>query len=96
MSVSKSEELFVGELRDVYHAEKQLVAALPKLVDEARHPALKATLTDRLAAAKAHVERLVEAFELLDGGRRSRRCDAARNMSGGASGPRGQEVGRGR
>ena len=96
MSVSKSEEPFVGELRDVYHAEKQLVEALPKMVDEAKHPALKANLTDRLAAAKAHVERLVEAFELLGGGRRSGRCEAARSMSGGASGPRGQEVGRGR
>jgi|GEM_PF-2396970 len=96
MSVSTPEELFVGDLREVYQAEKQLVDTLPKLVEEAKSPALKATLTSHLEAAEAHVERLVQAFELLDGGRRSRRCEAARSMSRGGSGPREQEVGRGR
>ena len=31
MSVSTIQELFVAELRDIYHSEKQLVKALPKM-----------------------------------------------------------------
>jgi ferritin-like metal-binding protein YciE len=93
MNVNTAEEMYIGELRDVYHAEKQLVEALAKLVEDATNFALKATLTGHLEAAEAHVNRLAEAFELLDGGRH---CEAARSMSGGLSGRRGLEVGHGR
>ena len=32
MAVKTMQDLFLEELRDIYHAEKQLVRALPKMV----------------------------------------------------------------
>ena len=41
MSVSTIQELFIDELRDIYHAEKQLLKALPKMAKAAAHPQLR-------------------------------------------------------
>ena len=38
MSVKTMQDLFVDELRDIYHAEKQLVKALPKMARAADMP----------------------------------------------------------
>jgi ferritin-like metal-binding protein YciE len=41
MSIKSLQDLMVDELRDMYHAENQLVKALPKMVEAASTPALK-------------------------------------------------------
>ena len=66
MSVNTIQELFVDELRDIYHAEKQLVKALPKMAKAAAHPQLKAAFTSHLEETKGQVGRLEQVFELLD------------------------------
>ena len=68
MSVSTIQELFIAELRDIYHAEKQLVKALPKMAKAAAHPQLKAAFTSHLEETKGQVERLEQVFEVLDVG----------------------------
>ena len=40
MKISNLEELLVDEMRDIYHAEKQLVKALPKMAKAASTPGL--------------------------------------------------------
>jgi Mn-containing catalase len=45
-------ELLVEELRDLLHAESQLVAALPKMAEAAHHPKLKEALLRHLQQPK--------------------------------------------
>jgi Mn-containing catalase len=58
-------ELLVEELRDLLHAEGQLVEALPKLADAAHHPRLQEAFQKHLQQTEGHVDRLKAAFELL-------------------------------
>jgi manganese catalase len=59
------EELLVEDLRDLLHAEGQLLKALPKMARAAKSDALKFAFTNHLEETKAHVERLKECFDLL-------------------------------
>jgi ferritin-like metal-binding protein YciE len=66
--------LFEDGLKDIYYAERKILAALPKMA--------KATETEELAAAfekhrmetEQHVERLEEAFEVLDQQPKGKKC----------------------
>lgn len=58
-------ELLTEELKDLLHAENQLVKALPKMAKAAKDPDLKTAFEDHLEQTKGHVERLKEVFELL-------------------------------
>ena len=80
MSVSTIQELFIAELRDIYHAEKQLVKALPKMAKAAAHPQLKAAFTSHLEETKGQVGRLEEVFELLDVTKRAKPCAAMEGL----------------
>jgi Mn-containing catalase len=68
------EELLVEQLRDLVHAEGQLVKALPKMVKSARTESLKAALEHHLEETKAQVERLKEAFALVGVPVKSKPC----------------------
>jgi ferritin-like metal-binding protein YciE len=59
-------DLFENELRDVYDAEKQILKALPKIIEAAKHAELREALTMHLEETRAQVERLEQAFESLD------------------------------
>lgn len=66
MKIESLEELFVEELKDLYHAEKQLVKALPKMAKAATSEELRTAFTDHLEQAKNHVLRLEQVFETMD------------------------------
>lgn len=66
--------LFTDELRDAYHAEKQLVKALPKMVKAATSADLKQALQAHLGETEEHVSRIEEAFSLLDEPVRAKAC----------------------
>src|SRR5688572_24527729 len=51
-------EVFVELLSDLYDAENQIVAALPKLIGMSTENDLTQALTDHLEQTKMHVERL--------------------------------------
>ena len=70
------EDAFVEELRDVLSAEKQLVAALPKMAKAATNPKLKEAFTNHLEETKVQVERLEKVFEVLGKTARSKKCAA--------------------
>ena len=69
-------ELLVEELRDLLHAEAQLVAALPKMAEAAHHPKLKEAFLKHLQQTEGHVERLKTAFELLGEKAQPKPCKA--------------------
>ena len=70
------EDAFVEELRDVLSAEKQLVAALPKMAKAATNPQLKEAFTTHLEETKVQVERLEKVFESIGKTARSKKCAA--------------------
>ena len=59
------EELLIDQLRDLLHAEAQLVKALPKMVKAARADSLRMAFERHLDETKQQVERLKEAFGLI-------------------------------
>ena len=68
------EELLVEQLRDLLHAEKQLVKALPKMAKAAKWPALAGLFQQHLQETEGQVERLTEALKLLDAPIRAKTC----------------------
>jgi Mn-containing catalase len=59
------QELLIEELKDLLHAENQLVKALPKMAKAAKDADLKTAFQDHLGQTKEHVERLKQVFEIL-------------------------------
>jgi Mn-containing catalase len=68
------EELLVENLRDLLHAEGQLVKALPKMAEAASAEALKAAFDTHLEETSQQVERLKEVFGLLGVGAKAKPC----------------------
>jgi ferritin-like metal-binding protein YciE len=62
MKIDSLLKLWVHELKDLYSAENQLVKALPKIIDAASSPELKAALGEHLEETKGHVKRLESIF----------------------------------
>jgi ferritin-like metal-binding protein YciE len=57
-------DLFLETLKDVYHAEKQLVRALPKMAKAAQSPELRQAFENHLRETQAQAERLEKIFEM--------------------------------
>jgi len=68
------EEVLVDELRDILHAEKQLLKALPKMAKAARSIQLQTLFETHLAETEAQVERLDECLQLLGAPARAKPC----------------------
>ncbi|QDS91749.1 hypothetical protein FF011L_04840 [Roseimaritima multifibrata] len=72
--------LLVDQLQDLYDAESRLVDALPKMADAASSPELKQAFRGHLDETKGHVNRLEEAFQLLDASAKRKTCDAMKGL----------------
>jgi Mn-containing catalase len=68
------QELLVDELRDILHAEKQLLKALPKMAKAARSAQLQTLFQTHLAETEGQVERLNEALKILGAPARAKPC----------------------
>jgi ferritin-like metal-binding protein YciE len=64
MKLESLHDLYLSELSDLYSAEKQIVKALPKMIQKTESPELKQALEDHLEETKGHVERLEQVFEM--------------------------------
>jgi ferritin-like metal-binding protein YciE len=80
MTVKTMRELLIDELRDIYHAEKQLVKALPKMAKAAKADKLRQAFEHHLEETKGQVERLEEVFEKLDVRASGKRCEAMEGL----------------
>ncbi len=70
------DDLFVHQLRDIYYAEKQIVKALPKMIDKASDSDLKSGLRQHFDETKNHVTRLEQVFEMMDSQAKTVDCPA--------------------
>lgn len=80
MTIKTVQDLFVQELRDIYHAEKQLVKALPKMAKAASSEELRTAFEAHLEETRGQIERLEQVFETLDLAKRSKRCEAMEGL----------------
>jgi ferritin-like metal-binding protein YciE len=62
--IKNMEDLFVHTLRDIYYAEKQIVKALPEMIEKASDAQLKQGFQTHLRETENHVKRLERVFEL--------------------------------
>ena len=67
-------DLLVDELKDLYHAEKQLTKALPKMARAATHDGLRDAFESHLEETREHVTRLEDVFGALDMSPKSKPC----------------------
>lgn len=78
--MSALQELLTEEMKDLLHAEGQLVKALPKMAKAAKNPKLKQAFEKHLEETKGHVERLKQAFELLGEKAKAKPCKAMQGL----------------
>jgi ferritin-like metal-binding protein YciE len=76
MGIQTLEDLFLDQLRDIYHAEKQLVKALPKLAKRSRSEELRAAFLEHLQQTEEHTRRIEQVFEQMGSHARARKCEA--------------------
>jgi ferritin-like metal-binding protein YciE len=62
--IKNMDDLFVHTLRDIYYAEKQIVKALPDMVEKASDPQLKQGFQNHLRETENHIKRLEQVFQL--------------------------------
>jgi ferritin-like metal-binding protein YciE len=73
--LSSLDDLLVHELQDIYHAEGQILKALPKMIKAASHPELQSAFEEHLTQTEGQVERLEQAFKLLGVPVKAKRCE---------------------
>jgi len=74
MKPNSLEELYVEQLRDLYDAERQIIEALPKMIDAAASNNLKDALTEHLAVTKTQATRLDQIFNALGEKAKGEKC----------------------
>ena len=74
MALETLRDLFLNELRDMYHAEKQLVRALPRMAKAADSDELRQAIEKHLGETQTQVQRLESVFQSLDEPARGKRC----------------------
>ena len=67
-------ELLADELRDILHAEKQLLKALPKMAKTAHSAQLQTLFQNHLGETEVQVERLQECLKMLGAPMRAKPC----------------------
>jgi ferritin-like metal-binding protein YciE len=80
MEMNTLQDLFVEDLKDLYNAETQLIAALPKMAEAASDPALKQAFQSHLAETEGHVSRLEQIFQALYESPKGKKCRAMEGL----------------
>ena len=74
------EDLFEHQLKDLYSAETQLIAALPKMAKAANDPKLREAFEGHLEETKTHKKRLQEVCDDLDIKPTGEECKAMKGL----------------
>ena len=73
-------DLMIDELKDIQNAEKQIIAALPKMQKKASNPELKNAFSEHLEQTREHVSRLEQVFEICDQKPAGKTCRAMQGI----------------
>jgi ferritin-like metal-binding protein YciE len=80
MQTSQLMKLFEDSLKDIYWAEKALTKALPKMIKNATSTELIEALENHLSETETQIERIEQAFELLEKKPVAKKCDAMQGL----------------
>ena len=80
MKTLKFEDLLKEELEDLYDAEKQIVNALPKMVEAASAEDLKAAFQEHLEQTVEQVARLERVFEAIGEQPGGKQCEGMQGL----------------
>ena len=72
----KLDELFHDTLKDIYYAEKKILAALPKMAKAAQSEDLSAAFEKHHGETEGQIERLGQVFELIEEKPQGKKCAA--------------------
>ena len=72
----KLDELFHDTLKDIYFAEKKILATLPKMAKAAQSEDLKAAFEKHRGETEGHVERLEQVFAIIEEKPQGKTCAA--------------------
>jgi ferritin-like metal-binding protein YciE len=70
------DELFHDTLKDIFFAEKKILATLPKMAKAAQSPELKKAFEKHRGETEGHVARLEKVFAAIDKKPQAKTCDA--------------------
>ena len=70
------EDLFHDTLKDIYFAEKKILATLPKMAKAAQSPDLKKAFEKHRGETVGHVTRIEKVFAIIEQKPRAKTCDA--------------------
>jgi ferritin-like metal-binding protein YciE len=79
------DELFHDSLKDVFFAERKILATLPKLAKAAQSEELKAAFEKHHAETEGQVERLEQVFEIIGKKAQGKTCPAINGLAEEAS-----------
>ena len=80
MQLNTLNDVFVDQIEDLYSAEQQLVAALPKMAQAASSPELREAFEHHLEETRGHVSRLERVFETAGVTRTPETCEAMQGL----------------
>jgi ferritin-like metal-binding protein YciE len=72
----KLDELFHDTLKDIYFAEKKILATLPKMAKAAQSEDLKAAFEKHRGETEGHLERLEQVFAIIEEKPQGKTCAA--------------------
>lgn len=72
----KLDDLFHDTLKDIFYAEKKILAALPKMAKAAQNEDLKAAFETHEEETQTQIERLEEVFDLIEAKPQGKKCAA--------------------
>ena len=70
------ETLFHDTLKDIYYAERQILKALPKMIEAAQSAELKEGFTKHRKETEGQAERFEEVFEIIGKPAQGKTCPA--------------------
>jgi ferritin-like metal-binding protein YciE len=74
METNRLKHLYIGELKDLYSAETQMVKALPRMASAASSEELRAGFEEHLGQTKEHVVRLEKILKALGESPKGKKC----------------------
>ena len=72
----KLDDLFHDTLKDIYYAEKKILASLPKMAKAAQNPKLKAAFEKHHGETEEQISRLEQVFASIDEKPQAKKCAA--------------------
>ena len=77
----KLDELFHDTLKDIYFAEKKILATLPKMAKAAQSAELKAAFEKHLTETEGQIERLKQVFAVIEKKPQGKTCAAINGIT---------------